>query len=114
MTKDEKRVYAREYNRKRREYFKENNMTNPSVESHRKRRKEFRRTEEGRKQRQAEKKRLYGRSRKHAVNSRKLWDKEEERLVLNFKGTDFELSKIIGRSVQAIQAKRMRLTHKDD
>lgn len=73
------------------------------------RRQRLRKTEEGREKRNSERKRLYRRSVKHAVNSRKSWTPEEVELILKHDVTDFELSKEIGRSVQAIQAKRAKL-----
>lgn len=73
------------------------------------RRQEFRRTEEGREYRNSERKRLYGRSVKHATNSRNPWSPEDIELILKRDITDFELSKKIGRTVQAIQGKRVKL-----
>jgi hypothetical protein len=44
-----------------------------------------------------------------APNGRKNWTEEEERLALEFEGTDMELATKLGRSEHAIQVKRYRL-----
>lgn len=46
----------------------------------------------------------------NAINSNKHWSQKEEKLVLMSELTDFELAQIIGRSVQAIQLRRHKLT----
>ena len=42
-------------------------------------------------------------------NSGRLWTDEDSRLVLSFSGTDRELARLIGRSVQAIQGRRCKI-----
>lgn len=59
-------------------------------------------------QRNIYRKRNYNKT-SYARNHRKPWTEEEDFLVFNSKLTDFELSKQIGRSVQAIQIRRCRL-----
>lgn len=44
-----------------------------------------------------------------APNGGKGWTEEEERLALEFEGTDMELATKLGRSEHAIQVKRHRL-----
>lgn len=63
--------------------------------------------------RNASKKRNYDKSVKNAVNKRKSYTREEERMILEHSIPDNELSKIIGRSVKAIHIKRCRLLGHD-
>lgn len=51
----------------------------------------------------------YLRGWEEAKNRRTKWTAEESDLVLNFAGTDRELSAVIGRSINAIQRRRYRL-----
>lgn len=60
--------------------------------------------------RDAGKSKNYNKSRQFATNSRRPWAPEDVALLSSFDGTDIELSKKIGRSVQAIQVKRSNLT----
>lgn len=54
----------------------------------------------------AQRRRYYGKT-QGARNSWKPWTKEEIRLVMEHKMTDSELAKLIGRSIGAIQQKRL-------
>lgn len=51
---------------------------------------------------------------KYAVNKNKHYSKEEVELILAHEMTDFELSKLIGRSIGAIQSKRVKENKKAD
>lgn len=56
-----------------------------------------------------DRKKNYDRGAEYDYCSRMSYSKQEEKLILKFKGTDRELAKLIGRSVKAIQAKRARM-----
>jgi len=58
--------------------------------------------------------RYYAKHRVNSKNSNQAWTSAEERMVLDHKIPDVELSKNIGRSVEAIQIKRCRLTSSND
>ena len=45
-----------------------------------------------------------------APRSRQLWTSADDQTLLDWEGTDRELSHHLGRSVQAIQIRRVRLT----
>ena len=53
--------------------------------------------------------RINYRKTQNAINANKKWNDFETIVLINCQSTDFELSKHIGRSVQSIQLKRMRL-----
>jgi len=60
----------------------------------------------------AMKKKNYSKSRKNAINGNRLWKAEDVALITaEDRPTDAELSKLIGRSVQAIQVKRAKLAN---
>ena len=61
-----------------------------------------------RKTTQAQKKRYYKKTAKYKPSN---WTYEHDNLVLDHNLTDTELSGKIGHSVQAIQARRYKLTH---
>ena len=56
--------------------------------------------------------RNYAKGREHAKSTSLPYTDEEDGLILNFEGTDRELSVKIKRSVQAIQIRRSRLKAK--
>lgn len=56
----------------------------------------------------------YEDTRQLAWNSRQVWNTRDNFLVLNYLGTDRELSALIGRSTQAIQIQRVKLKRKYD
>lgn len=59
--------------------------------------------------RNKERKENYDRGAKYNYSSYVGYSKQEEKIILEFKGTDRELAKLIGRSVRAIQAKRVKI-----
>jgi hypothetical protein len=61
-----------------------------------------------------QKSRYYARGRAHADNSREAWSDEDIAIILERKSNDSHLAILIGRSVQAIQVKRSRLTEKKE
>lgn len=63
--------------------------------------------------RNASKQRNYAKSVKNARNKRNPYSDEENKMILEHSISDNELSKIIGRSVKAIQLKRCRLLGHD-
>lgn len=70
------------------------------------RKKDYRDMDKWRATYRRQKNRYYGKT-SSAPNSRKRWTDEEVQLVLRHEITDTELSKKIGRSVMAIQVKRI-------
>lgn len=59
--------------------------------------------------RYADKARYYTRMRKGATNTGRRWKGEDVELILNSPLTDRELSRQLGRSVEAIQVKRAKV-----
>lgn len=59
--------------------------------------------------RNASRKKNYARSRKYAINGGSSWDYEDCLMVIQHTIKDIELAKQIGRSVQAIQGKRVKI-----
>lgn len=59
--------------------------------------------------RNRQRRRNYEKSDKFAVNGYRAYSKEECQLILDHSITDFELSKQLGRSMRAIQGKRLKL-----
>ncbi|MEK7157758.1 MAG: hypothetical protein AAB688_01640 [Patescibacteria group bacterium] len=59
--------------------------------------------------RNRERKKNYDAGAKYDYSSRIRYSEQEKKLVLEFKGTDRELAKLISRSVKAVQAKRGRM-----
>ena len=57
--------------------------------------------------RNEERRKNYAIGRRYIIHSRRRWTNSDIEMLLNFNGTDRQLSKIIGRSVQAIQVKRV-------
>lgn len=75
------------------------------------RRKEWYKTESGRACRNRIRQRYYEKT-NYSRNHRKKWTEAEELLVLMHRESDAELSAKLGRSVHAIQGKRIRLKKK--
>jgi len=59
--------------------------------------------------RNKDRKKNYDRGAIYDFRSRKIYQDQEKELILKFPGTDRELTKIINRSVRAIQVKRAKL-----
>lgn len=53
----------------------------------------------------------YEKGRKGAIKTFSRWTPKEMEFLLNWKGTDFELHRVLKRSVQAIQGKRNRIKY---
>lgn len=68
-----------------------------------------RETEEGRLRRSIYRKRNYDQTRKNNFNKCLYYNKQEDLMILEHNISDRELSKKIGRSVQAIQTRRWRI-----
>lgn len=75
------------------------------------RRKEWYKTEKGRAARNRVRQRYYEKT-NYARNHRKRWTDADELLVLMHRESDMELSRKLGRSVHAIQAKRIQIKKK--
>lgn len=67
----------------------------------------------GRLYRNYQRKQNYSKSLSHATNKNRPYTKEECDIISKHSISDFELSQIIGRSVEAIQTKRHKL-HKQE
>lgn len=80
MTKEQRRIYKKNYREKNEKKFKDN--------------------------RSKYNKKYYARTRKYNYSK---WTEEMDKIVLEHKITDTEISKLISKSVMAIQVRRWRL-----
>lgn len=61
---------------------------------------------------QKSKKRYYDKSRKEAYNYKQEWTVEDIDMIMGREDTDSNIAELIGRSVKAIQVKRVRIRRK--